>query len=142
MLAEIALHSAVPETITNMLIDYKKITDAKKEVLGDLRQWPEHDFLFTNDYGKPLRPDSIARWWERFIPRHELKKIRFHDLRHTSASVLFSMDVKPKVIQERLGHSKIGTTLDIYTHLLKNEDETAAANFDSFLVNRDRKSVV
>ena len=59
--------------------------------------------------------------------------IRFHDLRHTSASLLLSAGVHPKVVQERLGHSQIGITLDIYSHVLPTMGLEAAAKLETML---------
>ncbi len=56
------------------------------EEAGDEREWKEHFFIFSNEFGKPYRPDSISQWWDSFTKRNpDLPRIRFHDLCHTSA---------------------------------------------------------
>ncbi|MGX4668818.1 tyrosine-type recombinase/integrase [Cerasibacillus sp. JNUCC 74] len=65
----------------------------------------------------------------------KLKKIRFHDLRHTHASLLFSQKEHPKVVQERLGHSSIEVTLDTYSHMLLNMQESAVQTLDEMFLN-------
>lgn len=58
---------------------------------------------------------SVSQWWSRLLENNDdIKKIRFHDLRHTSATILINEGVHAKVIQERLGHSNIGTTMNTY----------------------------
>jgi integrase len=64
--------------------------------------------------------------------------IRFHDLRHTSATLLLAAGVHPKVVQERLGHSQIGITLDIYSHVLPSMQVEAATRLDGLMRSRRR----
>src|SRR5690625_180374 len=106
---------SVPADLMKALMKLKLIKQSNLLQVRDLREWKGHTFLFSNDFGKPLRPDSIAQWWSRFmIKNNKLKKIRFHDLRHTSATLLISKGVNAKIIQERLGHSNISTTMNTY----------------------------
>ncbi|UOQ47253.1 tyrosine-type recombinase/integrase [Gracilibacillus caseinilyticus] len=91
----------------------------------NLWKWKNHLFLFSDEFGQPLRPDSISQWWIRFTETDKykeakLKRIRFHDLRHTSATLLIDKGVHAKVIQERFGHSKISNTMDVYGHILQD----------------------
>jgi integrase len=65
----------------------------------------------------------------RSLPEH-LHSLRFHDLRHTMASLLIAQGVHPKAIQERLGHSSIATTMDIYGHLMKEHEKEMMAGLD------------
>jgi len=62
-----------------------------------------------------------------------LKNIRFHDLRHTNATLMHKAGVKTKIMQERLGHSNISTTLDVYTHLFKEDQKEVASILDGKL---------
>ncbi|GIN88943.1 hypothetical protein J6TS2_53290 [Heyndrickxia sporothermodurans] len=103
-----------------------------KEDVGDAWEWGDHFFLFGNEFGKPIRPDSISQWWRRFTKKYKIKHIRFHDLRHTSATHLINEGVHPKVISERLGHADISTTMNIYGHVLAEADKSAASHFDHF----------
>ncbi|WP_197214716.1 site-specific integrase [Cytobacillus firmus] len=89
-------------------------------------------FLAMNSFGKPIRPDCIGQWWRRFTKKHYLKHIRFHHLRHTSATLLINEGVHAKVISERLGHADISTTMKIYGHVLEEADKTAASHLDEF----------
>lgn len=91
--------------------------------------------LFSNEYGKPYRPDSVTQFWNRFTVKHEdkLRRVRFHDLRHSSATLLLSEGINMKVIQKRLGHKNIKTTLNLYSHISEKEDEKASNVFDDIL---------
>lgn len=94
--------------------------------------------LFSNEYGIPYRPDSITRFWGRFNDRHEgkIRRIRFHDLRHSSATIILSEskdNITMRTVQERLGHKDIQTTLRFYSHVTREDDERASNVFDQFL---------
>lgn len=94
----------------------------------------EDDFVVTREDGLPLRPHSLGQEWVRFLARHQdLPRIRFHDLRHAHATHLLLSGVHPKVASERLGHSKVGITLDLYSHVLPNMQADAAAIVDGAL---------
>ncbi len=85
------------------------------------------DNIVRNLQGGQYRPGSFSRTYTWFRDSRKLKKVRFHDLRHIHATILYQNGITPKVIQERLGHSNISTTMDIYTHLFK-EDQMQAAD--------------
>ena len=121
----------IPDSLLKMLKSLERVRKAEKLKIGSLWEWPDHSFIFGNEFGKPIRPDSIGQWWRRFIKKHNLKYIRFHDLRHTSATILINEGVHAKVISERLGHADISTTMNIYGHVLEEADKTAASHFDS-----------
>ena len=80
-----------------------------------------YDLVFCNKDGNPMDPDNMVK--REFIPtltRAELRKIRFHDLRHTFASLLLAQNENVKFIQDQLGHASIQTTIDRYSHLMPN----------------------
>ena len=79
--------------------------------------YEENDYIFKWDYGKPYAPDFITRKFSRLLKNNDLPIIRFHDLRHSCASLLLSKGFTLKDIQEWLGHSDIEITANIYTHL-------------------------
>ena len=88
------------------------------------------DYVILNLEGNRFNPSSFSKRYTEFRDRNGLKKIRFHDLRHTNATIMYKSGIKTKVMQERLGHSNIATTLDIYTHLFKEDQQEAADLFD------------
>jgi integrase len=82
--------------------------------------------------GQPLQPNSLTHEFVRLLAKASgLPDIRFHDLRHTHATHLLASGVHPKVAQERLGHSSVGITLDLYSHVLRGMQEDAAAKVDA-----------
>jgi len=88
-----------------------------------------YDLVFCNEEGQPLDPDNIRN--RHFIPtlkRAGLKKIRFHDLRHSFVSILIDQGQNIKFISNQVGHASIQTTIDRYGHLLPLETYADAAN--------------
>ena len=77
-----------------------------------------------------MQPRSLTHAWQQMLARTGLSRIRFHDLRHAHATHLLASGVHPKVASERLGHSKVGITLDLYSHVLPGMQEDAAARVD------------
>jgi integrase len=89
------------------------------------------EWLFCDTKGGPLRKSNFIRKdYKPLLKRAGLPSIRFHDLRHTMATLLLSLGEHPKVVQERLGHSKISMTLDTYSHVLPNMQREAASKLD------------
>jgi integrase len=82
--------------------------------------------------GEPLQPQSLTHEFPRFLPRlgSDFPRVRFHDLRHSHATQLLLAGVHPKVAQERLGHSTVTTTLDLYSHVTATMQEDAASRLD------------
>lgn len=122
---------SIPKPLMDELLRWKIKKQTQLLIAGSDRKWKEHNFLFSDEFGQPRRPDSISQFWNRFIERNDIRKIRFHDLRHTSATLLINKGVHAKVIQERLGHATIGTTMNVYGHVLEQADQTAATHFES-----------
>jgi integrase len=87
------------------------------------------DYVFCGPGGAPVDPDSVTQSFRRAASRAGLEGFRFHDLRHTHASLLMSENVHPKVVSERLGHSDVVITLNLYSHVLPNVQEEAAERF-------------
>ena len=83
-----------------------------------------------NEFGERIKPDKISRDFPKFLLDNNMKRIRFHDLRHSCASLLFEEGVPMKIIQNWLGHSVISTTMDLYTHLYKEADHQCTQAFD------------
>lgn len=128
---------AIPESLMKNLLKQKLLKQTRLLKLGKERQWPENQFLFSNEFGKPIRSDSISQFWGRFRKRCNLREIRFHDLRHTSATILINRGTHAKVIQERLGHATIGTTMNVYGHVLQKADQDSANHFEDLLSGKE-----
>ncbi len=80
--------------------------------------WVDHDLVFSNLSGGYLHPNHMGELFRELVKEAGLPPIRFHDLRHSAATMLLGMGVNIKVIQELLGHSDISITLGLYSHLL------------------------
>ncbi len=85
--------------------------------------------MFTNTGGEPLHPESISQLFARIVARSGLPHIRFHDLRHTHASLLVAAGIPVKVVSERLGHAHPSFTIHTYQHLLPGMSAEAAHRF-------------
>lgn len=91
------------------------------------------DYVCTDEMGRLFRPNYITDHFKLLLKQHGLRHIRFHDLRHSCASLLLSQGIPMKQIQEWLGHSTFATTADIYSHLDFNSKlESAQAISDAF----------
>jgi integrase len=90
-------------------------------------------FVYAREDGEPMQPRSLTHAWQQMVARTALPRVRFHDLRHAHATHMLSSGVHPKVASERLGHSKVGITLDLYSHVLPGMQADAAARVDDAL---------
>jgi integrase len=95
--------------------------------------WKDHDLVCCSPDGGPMSPDNLSSSFPKLVRRLGIPRIRFHDLRHTHASLLLRQGVHPKVVSERLGHSGVGLTLDTYSHLLPGLQREAAERLNSLL---------
>ena len=91
------------------------------------------DLVFSHPDGRPIRPDNVTRALNTVVRSLGLKGVRLHDLRHAHATILLEEGVHPKVVQERLGHSSVSTTLDIYSHVVPSLQQAAARKIDEGL---------
>ena len=101
------------------------------EELLQLGMRPSDDtYVVAQADGQRLKPNSLTHEFVRFIAGTELPRIQFHDLRHTHATQLLKSNVHPKIVQERLGHEDISTTLNLYSHVLPGMQDAAAKSVD------------
>jgi integrase len=100
----------------------------------------DDDLVIAHADGSIVQPIYISQHWARTIRKTGLAHLRFHDLRHAHATHLLANGVHPKVASERLGHSRVGITLDLYSHVMPGMQEDAAATVDAQLqlAMRDR----
>jgi integrase len=105
--------------------------------------YKEHNMVFAQETGEFVNPGGVNGLFARFIEQSGLPKIRFHDLRHTHATILLQMGVNPKIVAERLGHSSVQITLDTYSHVLPSMKKDLSEQFSKamkrgqFVVNKD-----
>lgn len=131
---------AVPPSVLAELREYKKHIHEQIGTMGDLWQGNDRFFVFAHPDGKPFHHERPYLWFRSFIKKHGLRYIRFHDLRHTSATLLINQGVHAKIISERLGHSNITTTMNIYGHALRSADQAAADKFESLFSLNTKKA--
>jgi integrase len=96
--------------------------------------WQDNDLVCSQHDGRPLHPRSLTHAFVNLLRRRrDLARVRFHDLRHSHATLLLRKNVHPKIVSERLGHSTVGITLDVYSHVVPGMQEEAARKIDAAL---------
>ncbi len=96
--------------------------------------WQQHDYVFCTSIGTHINPTTdMLEPLNELLEKAGLPHIRFHDLRHSAASLLMSQGVHPKVVQELLGHSTIGMTMDVYSHVLPSMQQDAIGKLNDIL---------
>ena len=93
----------------------------------------DDDLVCAQEDGRPMIPKNLTCSFRDMTAKAGLPRRRFHDLRHTHATILLSQNVHPKIVSERLGHSTVSITLDTYSHVLPNMQEEAARKFEEAL---------
>lgn len=116
------------ETITQ-LKKHKVLQNKEKLAAGP--HYNDQDLVIATSLGNYVLPSNLNRTYWNLIKVIGIKRIRFHDLRHTHATLLLKEGIHPKVVQERLGHSSIQVTLDRYSHVLPNLQKEAAEKIGS-----------
>ena len=96
-----------------------------------LDAWRDMDIVFCSLVGTYIEPSNLHEWFKKLLKDAELPDIRFHDLRHSAATILLGMGVHPKVVQELLGHSNISMTMDTYSHVLPSMQSEAMDKMDN-----------
>jgi len=107
----------------------------EKRAAGE--RWQENDLIFPSSIGTPGDYSNLLKHFKICLKLAGLPDIRFHDLRHTAATLMLQQNVNPKVVQERLGHSDITLTLNTYSHVLPTMQEDAAEKVDQLLTGID-----
>lgn len=120
----------IPEYLTDMFRQYRREQNRHKITLGDA--WHEGGWVFTQADGKPVNPTSPTRMFDKFLKRHGIPHIKFHALRHTSATLLLASGINIKNVASRLGHTQLSTT-NRYVHALKEIDKEGAEVFEGML---------
>lgn len=125
---------ALSESAVALLKRHKR--DQNLERLRAGEGWTPSDLVFTSELGTPVQPRNLYRAFSHATQAARLPKIRFHDLRHSHATLLFAADVHPKIVSERLGHATVGFTLDVYAHVVPGMQDEAAGRLDALLAGR------
>jgi integrase len=96
-------------------------------------EWRDHDLVFAGPTGRPIDPSWSRQTFYAALDAAGLPRVRFHDLRHTAATLALLRGAHPKVVSEMLGHATVGLTLDTYSHLLPTMHRTVATLMDAVL---------
>lgn len=94
--------------------------------------WVDQGLVFTNALGGHMARTTIRERFNRILKKAGLPHVRFHDLRHSAATILLSWGIHPKVVQEILGHSQISMTLDTYSHVLPSMQDEVTKKWDDW----------
>ena len=105
----------------------------KDEIRAAGDKWQEHGLIFTTSLGGPIHPRNLLRDFKIILKHAGLPIIRFHDLRHTAASLMLNNNIAPIIVSRRLGHAKASITLDIYGHLIPSLQTEVAEKIDELI---------
>jgi integrase len=127
---------ALPASIVVALREHKDRQLEEKRVAGE--RWEDSDLVFTTDRGRPLDGTVVSHRFHRVLDQAGLPQRRFHDLRHSCATLLLVQGVSPRVVMDVLGHSQIAQTMNTYTHVLPELRRDAAKRMEALIADRER----
>lgn len=125
----------LPPSLVALLNEHRERQRERIERMGDA--WEDHDLVFCTGLGRPLAPRNVARAFQALCQRAEVPEITLHEGRHTHTSTLIAAGVPIGVVSQRLGHSKVSTTMDIYAHILPSMQEAATAEIERLFFSED-----
>jgi len=111
----------------------KQHKDKQDKIRATAKEWTSNDLVFCSKGGRPIGSRNLLKYFQNSLEKAELPKVSFHSLRHFHATMLLVAGVHPKVVQERLGHSRIDITLDLYSHVIPGIQKTAADVIDTLI---------
>ena len=122
---------AMTPKLALFLREYKAERERYYQQLG--KQLTLDDLVFTGVEVRPIDPCVLTHAFARMAKKADMNGVRFHDLRHTFASLMLLRGAKPKVISEALGHSSVAFTMDVYSHIIEGMQSDAMALLDEVL---------
>lgn len=135
----------LPASITKELKAHRKTQLAERLKLG--QAWQDFDLVFPSEVGTPLNPSRVTRVFKRTIIKANIRtfekdkktftSLRLYDLRHTTATLLLQAGINPKIVSERLGHSTITLTMDVYSHVLPNMQQSASDELEAMIFSKN-----
>ena len=128
---------ALHPDVKKVLLKHKEQQEMYRKQFGRSYSKKYLDMVCVDQLGMLLRPNFVTEHFNTFFKKHGLRKIRFHDLRHTCASLLVALGENMKVIQAYMGHSTMSVTADIYSHLDVSATSTASMKLGSLIGNKD-----
>ena len=120
------------DATTFALVEHRARQD--QERAQSASAYRDRGLVFAKQNGEPMHPHSVSQGFDRRVKRLGLPRIRFHDLRHTSASLALAAGVHPKAVSERLGHASVTITLDTYSHVVPTLQHEAAAKIAALVL--------
>lgn len=124
----------LPVETMKLLREYRAWQAGERLRLG--AYYHDQGFVFAQDNGKPMHPDSVTDWLKKFSRRHGLPHINAHAFRHTMASMLYFNGVDSVSISKRLGHAQVSTTANIYAHVMEEADQRNADILSSIFLKK------
>ena len=118
------------KTVIAFLKEYKKQQNENRLKFGTA--WQNGQYVFLHEDGSPISTQLPYKWFTKFLNRHNLPKITFHQLRHTNASLLISSGEDIVTVSGRLGHADKNVTLNTYSHIIKSKEAQVANKMDEF----------
>ncbi len=120
----------LPEFVVAALLEHRERQAIMRKEAG--QTWQEADIVFTSNNGKYMEAQHLTRRFKRLLKKAGLPDMRFHDLRHSAATILLEMGVHPKQVQELLGHSTIAMTMDRYSHVQPSMQRKMMNDLDGY----------
>lgn len=124
----------LPGEVAKELRKYRKWQEWQRHFLGD--KWQDNDLVLASTWGRVVETSNFSsKLFKEILDKADIpRSVKFHDLRHTHATLLLQQGINPKVVQERLGHSTIAMTLDVYSHVIPDMQDTAVKALDEVFV--------
>ncbi len=119
---------SLPQFVLDALKQHRKCQLERRLAVGE--KWQEHDLVFCNTLGGHYGLSALFKEFKQLLKLAGLSDMRFHDLRHSAATILLTMGIHPKVVQEILGHSNVSITLNVYSHVLPSLQREAMDQLD------------
>ncbi|MEY2354358.1 tyrosine-type recombinase/integrase [Lysinibacillus capsici] len=123
-----------PETVS-ILKEWKKLQQKEYLQLGFNTSHPKQ-LVFSNEHNEYLQPTKTRKWLEYILNKYDLPKITTHGFRHTHCSLMFEAGATIKEVQDRLGHSDVKTTMNIYAHVSNEAKDNAVNKLESFMTSK------
>lgn len=108
----------------------RRRTQQEQIRLAAVDGWQDQDLVFCDEKGCPFVPNTLLSRYRKLLKQIGLPRMRFHDLRHSAATILLAAGVHPKKVQELLGHSSIRITMDLYSHVVSSMQQDVADKMD------------
>lgn len=125
----------LPEVAYQALLLQKQRQERDKEMYADI--YLDNDFVFARPDGRHLNPRQMMEHFHNFLKKYGVTDVRFHDLRHTAATMMIESGISLKIVQDILGHSTLSTTADIYSHISENAKEKAMKQLEAVYKTKD-----